>query len=142
MNKNSQQRCRLFNLHLNKLFISLLSTFIFIIIGTVSASAANPVKGVVTDAKSNEALIGVSIKVEGSSVGTITDTNGAFRIETPTANSVLVVSYIGYNTQKVNAKRQFFSSLLKKSHKTTQSNQFSHYLCPEYFSYAGKNCKF
>ena len=48
-------------MHLNKLFISLLSTFIFIIIGTVSASAANPIKGVVTDAKSNEALIGVSI---------------------------------------------------------------------------------
>ena len=93
-------------MHLNKLFISLLSTFIFIIIGTVSASAANPVKGVVTDAKSNEALIGVSIKVEGSSVGTITDTNGAFRIETPTANSVLVVSYIGYNTQKVNVSGQ------------------------------------
>ena len=106
MNKNSHQRCRLFNLHLNKLFISLLSTFIFIIIGTVSASAANPVKGVVTDAKSNEALIGVSIKVEGSSVGTITDTNGAFRIETPSANSVLVVSYIGYITQKVNVSGQ------------------------------------
>ena len=106
MNKNSHQRCRFFNLHLNKLFISLLSTFIFIIIGTVSASAANPIKGVVTDAKSNEALIGVSIKVEGSSVGTITDTNGAFRIETPSANSVLVVSYIGYNTQKVNVSGQ------------------------------------
>jgi len=106
MNKNSHQRCRLFNLHLNKLFISLLSTFIFIIIGTVSASAANPVKGVVTDAKSNEALIGVSIKVEGSSVGTITDTNGAFIIETPSTNSVLVVSYIGYITQKVNVSGQ------------------------------------
>ena len=104
MNKKSCQRCSSFNLHLNKLFISLLSTFIFIIIGTVSASAANPIKGVVTDAKSNEALIGVSIKVEGSSVGTITDTNGAFKIEAPSANPVLVVSYIGYTTQKVNVK--------------------------------------
>jgi TonB-dependent starch-binding outer membrane protein SusC len=106
MNKKSPQRCKVFNLHLNKLFISLISTVVFLTICTASAYAANPVKGTVTDEKTNTTLIGVSVLVEGTKVGTVTDVNGNFSIEAPSSNSVLVFSYIGYSAKKVNVSGQ------------------------------------
>ena len=106
MNKKSQQRCNKRKLHQNKLFISLISTVIFLIIGTASVSAANPVKGTVTDDKTNTTLIGVSVLVEGTTIGTITDVEGHFTINAPSANSVIVFSYIGYTTQKVKLNGQ------------------------------------
>jgi len=107
MNKKSSQRCKFQNIHLSKLLISLASTFIFMIIGTLSVSAANyPVKGTVIDEKTNTALIGVSVLVEGTSVGTITDVNGSFSIEAPSSNSVLIFSYIGYTAQKIKLNGQ------------------------------------
>ena len=61
---------------------------------------SNPVKGKVTDS-SGEALVGVNILVQGASKsGTITDVDGNFTLNTP-MGSTLVVSYIGYVSQKV-----------------------------------------
>jgi TonB-linked outer membrane protein, SusC/RagA family len=106
MNKKSHQRCKVFNLHPNKLFISLISTVIFLIICTASVSAANTVKGKVTDEKTNTTLIGVSVVLEGTKVGTVTDFNGNFSIEVPSSNSTLVFSYIGYSSKKVTVNGQ------------------------------------
>ena len=106
MNKKSLQRCKTSGLHQNKLFISLISTVIFLIIGTVTVSAINPVKGTITDEKTNTTLIGVSVVVEGTKVGTVTDFNGKFSIEVPSSNSTLIFSYIGYSSKKVNVNGQ------------------------------------
>jgi TonB-linked SusC/RagA family outer membrane protein len=57
------------------------------------------ITGKVVDEK-GEALIGVSVKVKGATNGVVTDVNGAFTINTPD-NAVLVLSYVGYNTQEV-----------------------------------------
>ena len=102
MNKKSRQRCKVFNLHLNKLFISLISTVIFLIIGTLSVSAANfRVKGTVYDEKTNTTLIGVSVLVKGTTIGSITDIDGNFSIDAPNANASLIFSYVGYTSQTV-----------------------------------------
>lgn len=55
--------------------------------------------GKVTDDK-NLTLPGVSIKVEGSTAGTVTDVNGDFHLTVPT-DARLIFSYIGYSTQTV-----------------------------------------
>lgn len=47
-----------------------------------------------------EPLAGVSVRVKGSSVGTVSDTNGGFSINVPD-NGVLVFSIIGYDAQEV-----------------------------------------
>jgi len=102
MSQKSIQRCKNLGLHQNKLFISLLSTVIFMIFSTMPVSAqSNTVKGTVTDEKTNVTLIGVSIMVDGTTTGTISDYNGNFTLNVSTPNPVLVFSYIGYNTQKV-----------------------------------------
>lgn len=58
------------------------------------------VSGTVTD-QDGEPLIGVNIQVKGSDKGTATDFDGNFILEDIDENAVLVVSYIGYQTQEV-----------------------------------------
>ena len=71
---------------------------------TISAQIV--IKGRVTDAKSGSDLIGVSVKVDGTAKGTITDTNGAYSISVPSESSVLSFTYIGYNVQKITVAKQ------------------------------------
>ena len=57
------------------------------------------ISGTVTDGQ-GEALVGVSIKVEDSTTGTITDLNGAWTLNVP-ADSRLTFTYIGYFPQTI-----------------------------------------
>ena len=59
------------------------------------------VTGSITDSKTGETIPGVNILVEGTAVGAITDLNGNFSIEMPEGKNTLVISYIGYETQKI-----------------------------------------
>lgn len=61
------------------------------------------VTGTVTDTN-KEPLTGVSIKVAGSSLGTVSDLDGHFTLSCPTG-STLDVSYIGFMNQKLPAQK-------------------------------------
>ena len=58
-------------------------------------------KGTVTD-KTGEPIIGANILVKGTTNGVITDIDGNYSLNAP-AGSILVVSYIGYQTIEVKA---------------------------------------
>lgn len=58
------------------------------------------VQGTITD-QEGEPLIGVNVIVKGSNQGTATDLEGRFELEDIDENAVLVISYIGYQTQEV-----------------------------------------
>lgn len=58
------------------------------------------VSGRVVD-QHGESLIGVNIQVKGESKGTATDFEGRFTLEDIDENAVLIISYIGYQTQEV-----------------------------------------
>ncbi|MGK6351410.1 SusC/RagA family TonB-linked outer membrane protein [Parapedobacter sp. DT-150] len=60
------------------------------------------IQGVVVDGVSKEPLAGVSIKVEGKTTGVTTDEAGRFTIRTAD-NAILIISYIGYKTQRIKA---------------------------------------
>ena len=72
---------------------------LFICIGAFSANAQNIINGVVTD-ETGDALIGVTVIVQGTTTGTITDIDGSFSINAA-PDAVLDVSYIGYKTQSI-----------------------------------------
>jgi TonB-linked SusC/RagA family outer membrane protein len=58
------------------------------------------VTGIVSDSKTKEPIIGVTINIKGTTHGAITDINGKFTIEAlPT--SVLAFSFLGYETAEV-----------------------------------------
>lgn len=59
------------------------------------------VRGTVTAANSGETLIGANIQVKTTTTGTITDVDGTYEIQVPSANAILVFSYIGYQTREV-----------------------------------------
>jgi TonB-linked SusC/RagA family outer membrane protein len=48
-------------------------------------------------------LPGVSVKIKGTTTGTVTDANGGFSINVPD-NSVLIFSFIGYENQEISTK--------------------------------------
>lgn len=59
------------------------------------------VKGTVTDGSNQQPLPGVNITVSGTTEGVITDIDGKYSIDIPSASAVLVFSYIGYNSERV-----------------------------------------
>lgn len=54
------------------------------------------VSGQVTDQQTGQPLPGVNIVVEGTAVGTASDSNGEFSLQVEDLNQVLVFTYIGY----------------------------------------------
>ena len=64
------------------------------------------VKGTVTDA-SGEPLIGASVVVKGNtSLGTVTDFDGNYKLNVPSEQSVIVFSYVGMTTREVKVGKQ------------------------------------
>ena len=64
------------------------------------------ISGTVTDANTNEPLIGVNVLVEGTTIGTTTDINGKYTLDIPDASATLTFSFIGYVSEKVQLSGQ------------------------------------
>lgn len=59
------------------------------------------VKGTVTDRQSGEAAIGVAVAIRGTTLGTVTDLDGAYELTQVPAEATLVFSYIGWKTLEI-----------------------------------------
>jgi len=55
------------------------------------------VKGTLTSSAENTSLPGVNVVVKGTTLGTVTNTEGMYQIEVPGRESILVFSYIGFH---------------------------------------------
>ena len=75
----------------------------------LSDGCASPVvvRGMVIDEENKEPVIGAGVFIDGTNKGIATDIDGQFALKVPSATS-LVISYIGYEKQKVRV-----SSLLR-----------------------------
>ena len=83
---------------MNKLVISIL---LLILTSTVMAQTGT-VKGTVTDAKSNESLIGTTVMLKGTTIGTTTDFDGNYLIpKVQPGKHILVISFISYDPQEM-----------------------------------------
>ncbi|MDE6458266.1 MAG: TonB-dependent receptor [Muribaculum sp.] len=90
----------------------LLALFISVSIGVFAQTS---VKGVVLE-PSGEPAIGATIMEKGTNAGTATDFDGNFAIKVASPNAVLVVSYVGMETQEVKlAGRTDVTITLKES---------------------------
>lgn len=65
-----------------------------------SVMQTRTIKGIITD-ETGESMIGVSVLVKGTSIGTITNLEGEYTLDIPAGNTTLEVSYIGYKTQQI-----------------------------------------
>src|SRR5690625_261554 len=62
--------------------------------------AAQSATGTVVDAENQEPIIGASILEKGTNNGTITDFDGHFELNLTTEDPVLVISYVGFQSQE------------------------------------------
>lgn len=81
---------------------SLIYSILFTLL-SLQAMAQIKISGKVTSAQDNSPLPAVSIKIKGTSSGTVTDGNGNYSISLPNANAVLIFSYTGFASQEVGA---------------------------------------
>ena len=77
----------------------------------VAAHADIPVAGKVLDV-SGEPLIGVNIVLQGTGVGTLTNLDGEFAIDVPSSSSVLVFSYMGYQSREIVASKSNLGNII------------------------------
>ena len=88
---------------MKKLTLAFKSNLLVLSLFTVISSFAQaniPVSGIVKDDR-GQALSGVSVSVKGTSGGVSTDASGKFAINVPSTSSVLIFSYVGYQSQEV-----------------------------------------
>ncbi|MEI6752425.1 MAG: von Willebrand factor type A domain-containing protein [Paludibacter sp.] len=100
----------------NRLVVIL--TLVCTLAGSIFAQQIQ-VSGIVTDAKSHQLLIGVSVKEKNSNKGTLTDTKGHYSISTQKGKK-LVFSYIGYEKSVMVVKSETLDVAMKEDTKSLE----------------------
>ncbi|CAN5634849.1 VWA domain-containing protein [soil metagenome] len=83
----------------------ILSLGILLSIFCIAFMPTKLIKGIVTDEKGNP-IAGASIVVKGTQIGAVTDVKGAFSITVQDEKTVLIISYVGYETQEIKIKSE------------------------------------
>lgn len=71
-------------------------SFSFLFISLISVAQVSVIKGMVTDEKTSDPLPFVNIGVKGQTIGTFSDSNGAYRLELSAGQYDLYISSVGY----------------------------------------------
>ena len=81
-----------------------------------NTTQTGPVTGTVISQSDGEPMIGVSVKIKGTSTGTITDLDGNFSINASNGQ-ILVFSYMGYQEMEVTVSKKVMNVTLKEDSK-------------------------
>ena len=73
----------------------LLTLFSWCLFSVMAYAQNSKISGKILDAKTKETIVGATIKIKGTSAGTVSDVNGHFEINA-SSGSILQISYIGY----------------------------------------------
>ena len=79
----------------------ILATFLAVLPGWAQDSGEWILSGRVLDAATGEALPGASLQIQGTYSGTISNSEGAFRLSLEEDSTILIVGFIGYATAEV-----------------------------------------
>jgi TonB-linked SusC/RagA family outer membrane protein len=86
-----------------------------LLFATIMQAQTRKITGTVIYAEDGEPIIGASVAVKGTSIGTATNHEGAFVIDVPANAKTLTVSYIGMETQNVEINNQSMIRIALKS---------------------------
>lgn len=78
------------------------SFLLFLLLGCCISVSAQNIQGVVTDSLTNDPILYLSVFYEGKGVGSITDNDGHYKVETRKGWNKLTFSAVGYVTKVVN----------------------------------------
>jgi iron complex outermembrane recepter protein len=74
-----------------------LMVLIALFLSISTAMAQKTIAGRVTDGRTKEPLIGASVASKGTTQGTLTDVDGKFQLTLPNGNSLIVITFVGYD---------------------------------------------
>lgn len=89
---------------------TLLSLFVLF---SVAHLQAQVIEGKIVDSKTQESLPGATVYLDGTSIATLTDAEGNFRLDIQNSKATCIVSYMGYRTYKLDNPRQYANKKLK-----------------------------
>jgi TonB-dependent starch-binding outer membrane protein SusC len=95
----------------------LMGLIILLFINVINAQERT-VQGLVTD-ESKVPIPGANIVIKGTTTGTLSDIDGKFSLKVPSANTVFVISFMGYETQEIQVGEQTSLDVALKE-KTTE----------------------
>lgn len=81
------------------------------------------ITGTISDQKTRETLIGVSIKLKGTNNAVSSDVNGVFKITIPESGGILVISYMGYQSREMKVDAQTKALFINLSASSTQLSE-------------------
>ncbi len=83
-------------------------------IGLLIAQTPKKVTGIIISEEDDQPVVGASVLVKGTTIGTVTDIDGKFSInDVPSSGKTLKISYIGMKTQEVPIRPGTLKILLK-----------------------------
>ena len=103
--KNTDQSCQQRGFKPLGNFLKIPFLFFLLLLSHSAVMAQTTVRGTVTD-ETDAGLPGATIILKGTSQGTTSDVEGNFSIQVPDQNAVLVISFIGYESQEIPVANQ------------------------------------
>lgn len=85
---------------------SAVSALLTLLLVGPAAAQERQVRGTVTDGATGEPLPGANVTVQDAEAGTTTDANGRYQFEVPGPDAVLVFSFVGYQTERIEVGEQ------------------------------------
>ena len=81
--------------------ITILLTLLFFVGMQIANAQQRSISGKVISSEDGTGIPGVSISVKGTTVGTVTDVNGDFRMDIDNLHETLIFQYLGMKTQEI-----------------------------------------
>jgi TonB-linked SusC/RagA family outer membrane protein len=95
------------------------SLFALLLILGHQSMAQIPIRGTVISKDENMGIPGVSVLIKGTNTGVVTDVDGAYRLEAPSPDAILLFSSIGFKSQEIQIRNQNVIDVLMESESTT-----------------------
>lgn len=76
--------------------------------GSLNLIAQRSISGKIIDAQDGYPLIGATIVIKGTATGTLSHEEGKFKLDLPQGKQILIVNYVGYETQEISVKDEVF----------------------------------
>ena len=81
--------------------IPFLTTLFIVLCSTMVLAQNKTITGIVTDAETGEPIVGASVRLVDSKLGTAADEKGNFKLQVPSANAILQITSVGYKTIEI-----------------------------------------
>lgn len=94
--------------------LSLVLSLCLLLLGTTVYAQTSSVSGTVTE-QNGDPIIGVTVQLRGTTIGTVTDLEGRYTLEVSGVNPILLFRYMGFKSQEVSLENRSILNITMES---------------------------